>query len=156
MVFPSKSGGKVTQNLPRFLPIQNVVAFISIWTRIPNTLRRPQQFSTLNWDTTTEVVTLYQVLETGEILTYPGDSKREAAKLDISSCYNLDSNCWTAFPEVGWDGMGYTVGTDFGFFSVCTSANLRVGKRKTTLFRLDIHYLVIKSKCDIRDKRISE
>ena len=86
-------GGKVTQNLPRFLPIQNVVAFISIWTRIPNTLRRPQQFSTINWDTTTEAVTLYQVLETGEILTYPGDSWREAAKLDISSCCKVDSNC---------------------------------------------------------------
>ena len=52
-----------------FDPEMNVVTFIRIWSQIPNTLRRPQQFSTFNWDTTTEVVTLYQVPLTGETLT---------------------------------------------------------------------------------------
>ena len=54
--------------------IKNVVAFIRIWSQNPNTLRRPQQFSTFNWDTTTEDVTLYQVPKKGETLTYKWDT----------------------------------------------------------------------------------
>ena len=74
--------------------VHNVVAFISIWTQISNTLRRQQQFSTFNWDTTTEDVTLYQVQKTGEILTYKEGSWWETDKLYLSFCWSLAMDCW--------------------------------------------------------------